>query len=330
MNAQQQANSNFPFTRPSFMNRPKAEQGQGLVFGNASVYYDLAAVGAVLEVSAATPVQALQAARRTARFAFRNGPVGLALVDERMGFAVTLSTALKTGAVYEGLDLSKPSSLRCVGGEFFREYLRFLVQPSLTLLHRRGYNFNWPNLGLVLHVVNGAPVGLGFFSRAAVASMDYTQPLLISPGNSDCSGTNPGGPSFGLYKNYAEALLTCGLRPLVAELAAFGVRAEVLWDIAIETLLETAQSLGLSPEAQQQLFTTELTVVNLNKSQAAHSNPDTIAPKAPRSGKGFSFNQGQIVFLKQHCCEKYRKKERCSNCPGNRKSGPARLPLSLV
>jgi hypothetical protein len=327
---QLETGSNPTFTRPAFMNRPKGDKGKGLVFGNASVYYDLGTVAGELGANSQNPARALQAGKRSARFGFRSNPAHrVTLVDEGMGFPVTLATALRTGAVYEGLDLAKPSSLRYIGAEFFREFLRLLVPPALTLLYRQGYNFNWSNLGLVLQVARGIPTGLGFFSQAAVSTMDYTQPLLISPGNSDCPGSGPGSPSFGLYKNFASVLLAYGLRPLVAELAGLGVRAEVLWDIAIETLFETAQGLGIPQEARQGLFIEELAAANLNESTGP-TGSDTLSPKAAKFQKGFSFNQGQVIFLKQHCCEKYRRKTRCSNCPANRKTPPMRLPLTSV
>ncbi len=329
MTTQLETSSNIPFTRPAFMSRPKADKGKGMTFGNASVYYDLGVTVAELEAKPVNAARALQAGKRMARFGLRSSPTSqVMLVDEGMGFPVTLSTALRTGVIYEGLDSGKPSSLRFMGGEFFRQYLQLLVQPALTLAYRRGFSFNWPNLGLVLQVAKGAPVGLGFFSRAAVTTLDYTQPLLISPVNSGCPGSEPGSPSFSSYTNFTQSLLTYGLRPLVAELAGVGVRAEVLWDIAIETLLEVAQNLGIPQEARQSLFIEELAVANLN--EAAQPNTGTLSPKSPRFQKGFSFNQGQVIFLKQHCCEKYRKKARCSNCPGNRKTAPSRLPMPLV
>jgi len=326
---QLETGSNTTFSRPAFMNRPKTDKGKGLVFGNASVYYDLGLVAGELEGNSDNPARALQAGKRSARFGFRGTPADrVTLVDEGMGFSVTLATALRTGAVYEGLDFAKPSTLRYIGAEFFREFIQLLVPPTLTLLYRQGYNFNWSNLGLVLQVAKGTPIGLGFFSQAAVSTMDYTQPLLISPGNSDCPGSGQGSPSFGLYKNFASVLLAYGLRPLVTELVGLGVRAEVLWDIAIEMLFETALSLGISQEARQALFIEELAAANLN--EAVPTATDTLSPKTAKFQKGFSFNQGQVIFLKLHCCEKYRKKTRCSNCPANRKTPPMRLPLTSV
>jgi len=328
LTTQLETSPNIPFNRPAILNRPKADKGKGLVFGNASVYYDLGLTVAELAANPENAARALQSSKRMARFGFRSGAVNqIMLVDEGMGFPITLSTALRTGAVYEGLDFAKPSNLRFIGGEFFRQYLQLLVQPGLGLLYRQGYGFNWANLGLVLQVAKGSPTGLGFFSRSAVSTMDYTQPLLISPENSGCSGSGPDNPSFSLYSNFARNLLTYALRPLVVGLAGFGVRAEVLWDIAIETMLEVSQSLGMSQEARQGLFIEELAVANLN--EPVQPNSDTLSPKTPRFQKGFSFNQGQVIFLKQHCCEKYRKKTRCSNCPGNRKTTPTRLPLPL-
>lgn len=318
------------FTRPAFMNRPKADKSKGFGFGSASTYYDLGVTAGELRTNPGELARALQSGKRAARFGFRNNPANrVTLVDEGMGFPVTLGTALRTGAVYDGLDFSRPSTLRYIGGEFFREFLQLLVPPSLTLLYRHGYNFNWSNLGFVLQVAKGTPTGLGFFSQAALSTMDYTQPLLISPGNSGCPGSVQDSPSFGLYENYARGLIDYALRPLVAELAGLGVRAEVLWDIAIETLFETAQTLGIPQEARRSLFREELAASNLDE-QPTPTGPDTLAPRGARFQKGFSFSQGQVIFLKQHCCEKYRRKTRCSNCPGNRKTAPARLPLTSV
>jgi hypothetical protein len=326
---QLETNSNTPFNRPAFMLRGKETKGnKGLVAGNASVYYDLASTSQELEFNPDSIARALQTGRRQTRFGLKSSPTKqLLLVDEAMGFSVTLSTALRTGAVYEGLDFSKPSSLRCVGGEFFRQYVKLLIEPSLTLLYRQGLAFNWPELGLVLQLAKGVPVALGFFRRTATVSMNYTQPLLISPGSSGCSGSGPDSPSFGLYENYARSLLTYGLKPLVAELSGFGVREEVLWDIAIETLLEVLQTFDRPLEAREHLFIEELAVPNLNGPASAR---DSLVPNPAKIKKGFSFNQGQVIFLKQSCCEKYRKKVRCSNCPGNRKLSIPKIQLQTV
>ena len=43
------------------MNRPKTDKGKGLVFGNASVYYDLGLVAGELEGNSDNPARALQA-----------------------------------------------------------------------------------------------------------------------------------------------------------------------------------------------------------------------------------------------------------------------------
>ncbi|MDB5083002.1 MAG: hypothetical protein JWP00_4926 [Chloroflexi bacterium] len=313
---------NMPFTRPAFMNRSK--ETKGLSFENTSVYYDLSLTGSELVANPVNPARALQVGKREARFPLKTNAANRPLiVDEGMGFPVTLSTALRTGAVYESLDFAKPSSQRYIGAEFFREYVRLLVQPGLNLLFRSGLAFNWAGLGLVLKVNKGVPVALGFFPRADVLTKDYILPLLNSPGNSDCAGFDPDGPSFGLYSNYTKGLLAYALKPLVSELAGYGVREEVLWDIAIEALLEVLQPLDRPIALREAFFIEELSVANLGGT----SDPR----KTAKAQKGFSFNQGQLIFLKQRCCEKYRKKGRCSNCPGNLKSTPTRLlPLALV
>jgi hypothetical protein len=103
----------------------------------------------------------------------------------------------------------------------------------------------------------------------------------------------------------------------VAQLAGFGVRSEVLWDIAVERLLEVTQTFENPFEAREALFIEELAVPNLSDPVALPAYKAGLAPKPARAAKGFSFSQGQLIFLKQNCCEKYRKKTRCSNCPGN-------------
>ena len=309
------------------MSRGKESKGNSLGGGNASVYYDLGTTTSELESKPDNSARALQAGKRLTRFGLKSSPTNqLLLVDEAMGFSITLSTALRTASVYERLDFSKPSTLRCIGGEFFRQYVKLLIQPSLTLLYKQGVAFNWSELGLMLQVTKGVPVALGFFPRATVFK-DYTLPLLISPGSSVCPGSGPDRPSFSLYEVYARALLTYGLRPLVAELDRFGVREEVLWDIAIEMLLEVLQTFKRPVEGRENLFIEELAVPKLN---GPTTSRDSLALNPSRVQKGFSFNQGQLIFLKQHCCEKYRKKARCSNCPANRKLSASKIPLQTV
>lgn len=307
------------------MVRPKANKGMAGI--NGAAFYDLSLTGAELVANPANQARAFQAGKQLARFSLQSNPAkSLLIVDEGMGFPVTLSTALRTGTVYEGLDYSKPSSLRYVGGEFFREYLKLLIQPGLTLLYKRGIALNWAALGLVLKVNKGVPVALGFFQRSSALTQDSSQPLLSAPGNSDGSAR----PGFSAYRNYAQALLTYGLRPLVAELTGFGVRSEVLWDIAIETLLEVVQTFEKPFMAHEALFIDELAAATLNEPPALPTGQDGLASKPAKIQKGFSFSQGQVIFLKQQCCEKYRKKSRCSNCPTNSKLPFQKLPFQTV
>ena len=305
------------------MARGKASKGPALVFGNPSaVYYDLGSVAAELAANPANTGPALRSGLRQARFSLKTGGQ-LLLVDEAMGFPVTLATALRTGAVYEGLDFAKNSSLRCVGGEFFREFLRLLIQPGLSLLVQQGQFLNLAGTGLVVQVAKGIPVALGFYQQNTTAPMNYTQPLLISPGSSGCSGSGPDSPSFGLYNFFSRALLVQALRPLVADLKSFGLKEDALWDIAIEILLEVSQTLGISADAHEHLFIDELAVPNLPAR-------DGVNPTPTKLKKGFDFSQGQVIFLKQSCCEKYRKKARCSNCPANRKISNLRLSPQTI
>jgi hypothetical protein len=312
------------------MTRSKGSKGMA-GNGNGSVYYDLGLTGAGLEANPANTERAFQAGKSFARFSLKSNPANqLMIVDEGMGFPVTLSTALRTGAVYEGLDFTRPSSQRYIGGEFFREYVKLLIQPGLSLLNKRGIALNWAELGLVLKVNKGVPVALGFFPRSNAVTIDYSQPSLISPRSADCSGSEPDSPSFSSYQSYAQALLIYGLRPLVAQLAGFGVRSEVLWDIAVETLLEVTQTFENPFEAREALFIEELSVPNLSDPVALPAYKAGLAPQPSRVRKGFSFSQGQVIFLKQSCCEKYRKKTRCSNCPGNAKLPRQKLFLQTA
>ncbi len=290
--------------------------------GNGAAYYDLGATGSGLLANPANPERAFQAGKRLARFTLStNPPNQLLIVDEGMGFPVTVATALRTEAAYEGMDFVKPSSQRYIGGEFFREYVKLLIEPGLTLLYKQGISLNWPELGLVLQVNKGLPVALGFFPRSNEAAINYSQ----APKSPEWAGGVSGEPGLSAYRSYAQALLAYGLRPLVVQLAGFGLRSVVLWDIAIETLLEESQTFENPAEVREALFIEELSVPTLNSPAVIPTLKDGLAPRPARVQKGFSFSQGQVIFLKQNCCEKYRKKTRCSNCPGN-----VRLPAQKL
>ncbi len=92
-------------------------------------------------------------------------------------------------------------------------------------------------------------------------------------------------------------------------------------------MLEILQTFEKPVEGRENLFIEELAVPNLN---VPTTSRDSLALNSSRIQKRFNFNQGQLIFLKQHCCEKYRKKARCSNCPANRKLSAPKISLQTI
>ncbi len=225
------------------------------------------------------------------------------LVDERMGFPVTLPAVLRTAAMYQSMNWELPYTRRYTALEFFRLYSQALLKPALKLaLQGLGLQLELSNL--VININNGNPSSV---HARRLQGYSCQQPL---PGSDFSELSSP--PQF--YNSFITALLQSNLRPMIANLVELsGAKAEVFWDYAIETMLEALQPASSSVAAldvamdlvRQHLFVDELSL------EGRLTHHSVLTNKA--------LTDRPIIFLKSRCCEKYRKNNRCFACPGLKK-----------
>ncbi len=232
---------------------------------------------------------------------------GPLLIDEGLRLPVSLGTALQTAAMYQGLNWSEPVTRRYIAGEFFRQYTEMLLKETVGLAVVRQVGLNLAATNLVIGLLRGAPTGLQLRRLGGAVGPAFAQPAEGS--NFEAAST-----TLDFYAQFFNGLLEHNLRPLVAKLVeASQVKPDVLWDYAIEAMLSALDNLALTEPILAQARTA-LMIEELHPGDrlVPSSGPATLTPGALLLGGG-------TIYLKRKCCEKFKKKDRCSNCPGNRK-----------
>ncbi len=223
------------------------------------------------------------------------------LIDESFKLPVSLNTALKTAAMYQGLNWELPSSRQYLAGEFFRRYMTLLLQDTIKLLATRQITLDLSLSNLVITVSGGMPTDIQIRRFAGVVGPAQILPETHAPFTSVST-------VFELYFNFVTNLLAHNLRLLIATLvSSVEEKSEVFWDFAIEEMLRAVEALPLDSIATQQLRMA-LLVDELDPG-------DQLVQMANPT---LTHSIG-LVYMKRKCCKSYKKNDRCHNCPGNKK-----------
>lgn len=261
---------------------------------------DLPAVCHFLQTRPLETLAALERTRQQYRFPAQSAGLPL-LVDEGLRFPVSLSTALQTSAMYQKLNWDEPVTRRYLAAEFFRKYTELLLKESVKLALTRQIGPDLALGNLVIVVSRGEPSALQIRQVGGLLGPAHLQAVLPS--------------RFGLaldfYPKFVALLLEHNLRPMVEKLIEISrAKPDVLWDCAIEAMLNALDGLEtVTPEISQLLLVEEL-----------DPGERTLAP-ASASACATTLQRGQVIYLKRRCCEKFKRKSRCSNCPGLRRAG---------
>ena len=274
----------------------KTNFASGLFSGSQQlVGYDLAAATHYLHVAPYNLVGMAARSQRRYKFPAMVAGAPFVLVDEGLGFPVSLLTALQTAAMYQGMNWNEPITRRYMAGEFFRQYTEILLKEAIGLLVEQELGLNLAAGNLVVEVLRGVPTGLKVRKLGGVAGPAFPQP-------GQGSDFAPVPTSLACYRQFSVDLLEHNLRPLVAKLVELcQVKPDVLWDYAIEALLAALDNHELDEPARQALMPEELNPGDRLLQPACFSPAQLLA--------------GGTIYLKRRCCEKFKKKERCSNCP---------------
>lgn len=264
--------------------------------------FDLPAVRRHLQAASFDLVGAAGRSQQQYRFPALTGGAPL-LIDEGLRFPVSLTTALQTAAMYQGLDWEKASSRRVVAAEFFRLYCEGLLGEAVGLAVERQLGLDLALSNLVVTVGRGLPT-----SFQARDLGGYTGPTFPQPDEASSFKAVPIQTDF--YAQFIADLLATNLRPLVAKLVELcEVKPEVLWDYAIETLLGLLDNLNADDAARASLLVHEL-----------DPGEQLVSPlQFQFLGTPEQLHFGGTIYVKRKCCEKFKKDKRCSSCPGNKK-----------
>lgn len=276
----------------------KTNFASGLFLGNQQlVAYDLPAATRYLHLAPYDLVGMATRSQRRYKFPAMVSGGPFVLVDEGLGFPVSLLTALQTVAMYQRMNWNEPVTRRYMAGEFFRQYTEILLKDAIGLLVERELGLNLAAGNLVVEVLRGAPTGLKVRKLSGVVGPAFPQP-------GQGSDFAPVPTTLACYQQFITNLLEHNLRPVVAKLVELcQVKPDVLWDYAIEALLAVLDSLEIDEAARQALLVEELNPGDRLLQPACFSPSQLLA--------------GGTIYLKRRCCEKFKQKERCSNCPGH-------------
>jgi hypothetical protein len=266
--------------------------------------YNLQAITASLKYTPANVDYALRRSRKQYNFPAQAQGKPL-LVDEDLKIPVTLMTALRTAAMYASLDWEKPVNRRVQAVEFFRQYTQVLFPDLLNLAARSHYCPDPSLSNLVVNLHRGEP--------ASVEIRRITG--LTGPLHAAGSGIPGCERIFSLtpyLSRCATELLENNLRPLVKIISEeFSVKEDVLWDGAIEAMLEALEGLPTDiviREPVRQAFLIQELDPGDRLAEPAYNSPN---PTAPASVLPY--------YTRRRCCEKFRRGNRCLSCPGRSK-----------
>ena len=282
--------------------------------------YDLGTLSAKLQSALPLPVRMNNATRASlTRYNFRlASSAGLVLIDENLKMPVSLETAVQTAGLYNGDNWQSPSSRVSIVSHFFRRYLQLLLEDSLPLLLTKQIALDLSATNLVVKVSRGQPVALQLrqLDTSMVGSplIALTQvSSLVEPASANDNDTAEAEQSE-LYQYFAEHLLEHNLKPVITALAQFcgANRVEVLWDWAIDIMLEKLAQARL-PDATRQTLMAILLKDELNPGDRLCVT-STIRDEV----SNFMPTFGNPIYLKRKCCQDFKKGSRCHNCPGRR------------
>lgn len=209
-------------------------------------------------------------------------------VDEALKFPINLNSVLQTAALYQKLNWEETLDRQIAIGEFFRHYVKGLVEHSLPLFVINHFALDLSAANLVATVAQGVPTGIQLRSL---------QPVSI--------------------ENFGLILLEHNLKPLVIQLSEIsGEKAEIFWDYAIETIFDLLVNLPVDSKTKQKtrhsILIGELDSFDQLISLTTCEQNDDI------------FDRSGIIYLKKKCCKSYRKGSRCKSCPAFAKKGSLR------
>jgi len=279
--------------------------------GQALVAYDLQAVSHYLRtISITSHDLAGLAPRSQRRYSFPALAVGAPLlIDSSLKLPLSLAAALQTAAMYQGLGWNEPSTRRHSAAEFFRHYTVLLLKESVELLVKRQVGLELATANLVIEISRGTPTGIQVRHLAAVVGPEWSS--LTQETNFK---SIPVADRLECGQRFITELLTQNLRPLVAKLVEISqVKPQVLWDYAIEALLAVLDSSAADETMRQVLLEAEL-------------NPGDRLLTPTRFTSGNLPTSSESLYLKQSCCEKFKRGNRCFNCPAQRRNRPG-LPV---
>jgi hypothetical protein len=182
-----------------------------------------------------------------------------------------------------------------------------VLRESLPLLLNNRIGLDLTASNLVLKIARGLPVAVQLRSLDATLVGASLRPLAEAAGFETWQEI----PDLAkLYQSFALRLLKQNLLPVITALCESGglKKSEVLWDCAIETILEGIANNSVLTVLDQQQAANALLLDELD--------PGTRACQSQVRNNCVP-NQEAVFnaeYRRRGCCQKFRKGSRCFNC----------------
>lgn len=243
----------------------------------------------------------VEGAERRSQYQYRfPSPPNIAplLIDEAIKFPISLKSALQTAALYQGMDWGKQLTRCIISGNFFHQYVKLLLTELIPLAFNARLVPDITVNNLIIKVSQGMPISIQLQNLNGTSVQPLHPRFKVAP------------TQYIFYRRLVFSLLEYNLKVLVAELLEISnEKPEVLWDYAIETILDVINTLpdteNIKRKAQQFLLINEL------------DPQDRIISLTPNCDSTPLANSG-IIYLKRKCCKNFKKGNRCFNCPGSK------------
>jgi Ferric iron reductase FhuF-like transporter len=266
-----------------------------------TVTYELANVVQTVKIN---PARIAVAGRIQHRFPLPPTHLPL-LLDERLGLPIALQTVLQTAALYDSLNWQKLIDRECEAADFLRGYLETLLPDALQLLLNYGVSLDLAGANLLVTVERGQPLGVQVRALRGVATITQIWGTFeIAPDEDE------------LYRHFARNLIERNLLPLTRTLAeTTGADYTTLCEAVIVALLDAIAKSGAARRVKRALRGALLildfaTGVLPDEIETTGSGVQTLA---------FVPFEEFDAFERGKCCKAYKKKKRCSDCPGLKK-----------
>jgi hypothetical protein len=268
-----------------------------------SVAYELSSIVQTVKIN---PARIVAAGRIQHRFPLPSTHLPL-LLDERLGLPVALQTVLQTAALYDSLDWQKRIDRECEAADFLRAYIETLLPDALQLLLTQGVSLDLAGGNVLVTVERGQPLGVQVRALRGVASVTQMWgTFALAPNDDD------------LYSHFANNLIERNLLPLTRTLAeTTGADYDTLCEAVIVALLDAIAKSGAGRPVKRALrgalLIHDFATGAGRLPEEVENVPGGVQPLAFVPFEEFD------IFERGKCCKSYKKKKRCSDCPGLKK-----------